>query len=287
MSSYLLALPQKVINKICIFKCSSIELIGLRNEIAFKTEIFLGLKKLLRAEQSHVKETNELKLVDTVNTRHEKPSSARMISSVRNILSPRAVVSALGFGADKATTLMVGVENVLNARSDIEPIDRFISSFNNLFLSPAGIAINNYYNIFANFWVNFDAIAQFVRGLENRIVIRRANALAAAAEEESSAVVEETLLSLTAANAQLEEFKDNLSNLLRRHDIARVIHTSRRADTIDDNNENETDDYEEEDQDSDEENVNSITHQQINSPADLTNQKYSSAGYNDDINDID
>lgn len=214
-----------------------------------------------------------------------------MISSLRSIISPRAVTSALGFGADKATTLMVGVENFLNARSDIEPIDRFMTTFNNLFLSKGGIAINNYYNIFANFWVNFDAIAQFVRGIENRIVVRRAEVLSAAAEEESSAVVEETLSSLTAANAQLEDFKNSLSNLLRRHDIARVIDTSRRGDALDEINEEEEDEeddeQEDEQEDDDEENVNSITHQQVNSPAVQTNQKYPPSGYNDDINDID
>ncbi|KAI9562011.1 hypothetical protein GHT06_012975 [Daphnia sinensis] len=144
------------------------------------------------------------------------------LSHLKDMVSPRAVFSLFGLGADKATKLMNGVENFLNARSDIDEIDNVISVFNKLFLSRGSNAVNNYYTLFANFWVNFDAIAQFVRGIENRIIVRRAEIQAEIAEEEANAVVEETLLSLTAANAQLEDFKNNLENLIQRRGIARI-----------------------------------------------------------------
>ncbi|EFX76991.1 hypothetical protein DAPPUDRAFT_106601 [Daphnia pulex] len=239
-----------------------------------------GLKKLFEhAAKSH-EDPNELKLDDSTKTTHEKPSSVIF----RNMMSPRAVKSVFDIAMDKLTILMTGANNFLNGKSNIEPIDQFTSNFNTLFTSPGTSAVNNYYNIFANFWVNFDAISQFIRGLENRIVVRRVTANSAADEEEANAIVEETLLSLTAANAQLEDFKNNLNNLLRRQGIAIVQGTakSKRADV----SMNDSDD-EEEDEDQDEEDaVNSLTNQFI-SPADQINRKYSTAEHNDDNNDIE
>ncbi|XP_057364523.2 uncharacterized protein LOC130685266 [Daphnia carinata] len=144
------------------------------------------------------------------------------LSHLKDVISPRAVFSIFGLGADKATRLMNGVENFLNARSNIDEVDNVITMFNKLFLSKGSNAVNNYYTLFANFWVNFDAIAQFVRGIENRIIVRRAEIQAEIAEEEANAIVEETLLSLTAANAQLEDFRNNLENLIQRRGIARI-----------------------------------------------------------------
>ncbi len=242
----------------------------------------IGLQKLFEhAEKSH-EDTDKHKLDGNIKTTHEKPlSSVRASSIFRNIMSPRAVKSVLDIAMDKVTTLMTGANNFLNGKSNIEPIDQFTSNFNTLFTSPGSSAVNNYYNIFANFWVNFDAISQFIRGLENRIVVRRVTVASAADEEEANAIVEETLLSLTAANAQLEDFKNNLNNLLRRQGIAIVQGTekSKRADVVGD------DDDEEEDEGQDEEDVNSLTHQ-FNSPADQINRKYSTAENNDD-NDIE
>jgi DNA-directed RNA polymerase specialized sigma24 family protein len=113
----------------------------------------------------------------------------------------------------------------------------------------------------------------------------------AADEEEANEIVEETLLSLTAANAQLEDLKNNLNNLLRRQGIAIVQETakSKRADVVNDS-EDEDDEEEDDDEDEnqDEENdVNSLTHHQFNSPAAQINRKYFTAERNDDSNDIE
>ncbi|XP_046642191.1 uncharacterized protein LOC124327251 isoform X3 [Daphnia pulicaria] len=237
-------------------------------------------------------DANELKLDDNTKPTHEKPSSVRTRSIFRDIMSPRAVKSVLDIAMDKMTILLTGADNFLNGKSNIEPIDQFASNFNMLFTSPGSVAVNNYYNIFANFWVNFDAISQFVRGLENRIVVRRVTSSSAADEEEANEIVEETLLSLTAANAQLEDLKNNLNNLLRRQGIAIVQETakSKRADVVNDS-EDEDDEEEDDDEDEnqDEENdVNSLTRHQFNSPdAAQINRKYFTAERNDDSNDIE
>lgn len=159
------------------------------------------------------------------------------LSHLKDIISPRAVVSLFGFGADKATDMMIGVENFLNARTDIDEVDNAVSTFNRLFISKGANAVNNYYNIFANFWVTFDAIAQFVRGIENRVVVRRAEIQDEITEREASNVVEETLLSLTAANAQLEDFKNTLENMIRRRGIARIGAATRNDDAQEPQNE--------------------------------------------------
>lgn len=252
----------------------------------------VGFKKLFVHAAKSPEDANELKLDDNTKPTHEKPSSVRTRSIFRDIMSPRAVKSVLDIAMDKMTILLTGADNFLNGKSNIEPIDQFASNFNMLFTSPGSVAVNNYYNIFANFWVNFDAISQFVRGLENRIVVRRVTSSSAADEEEANEIVEETLLSLTAANAQLEDLKNNLNNLLRRQGIAIVQETakSKRADVVNDS-EDEDDEEEDDDEDEnqDEENdVNSLTRHQFNSPdAAQINRKYFTAERNDDSNDIE
>jgi len=255
----------------------------------FHIYICIGLfkKQFVRTEKSH-EDTDELKL-DGKNkpVSHVKPSSVRTSSIFRDIVSLKPVKSVLDIGMDKATTFLIGANNFLNGYSNIDPIDRFTSNFNTLFTSTGSSAVNNYYNIFANFWVNFDAISQFIRGIENRIVVRRVQAVAETDEEESNAIVEETLLSLTAANAQLEDFKNNLNNLLRRQGIA-IVRTGKikRIGVVNDSkDEDDKEDDDEEDEDEDEEDVNTLTHQ-FNSSADH-GKKNSIAEYNDDNNDID
>ncbi|EFX86979.1 hypothetical protein DAPPUDRAFT_312451 [Daphnia pulex] len=172
--------------------------------------------------------TNELKLDGQNKPTHVavKPSSVGIwptSSPLKDImLSPNPVKSLLDNGMDKATTFLIGANNFLNGNSNIDPIDRFNSNFNTLFTSTGTSAVNNYYNIFANFWVNFDAISQFVRGMENRIVVRRVTAAAAAKDKESNAIVQEALSSLTAVNAQLEALKKNLNNSLRRQELFEI-----------------------------------------------------------------
>lgn len=189
------------------------------------------------------------------------------LSPLKNLISPNTVLSVFGLGADTAIRLMTGVENFLNARSNIDEVDSVMSMFNKLFLSRGSNAMLTYYTLFANFWVNFDAVAQFVRGIENRIVVRRAEIQAEIAEEEASEIVEETLLSLTAANAQLEDFKNNLENLIRRQGIARTGAVTRNKDAVEPQSElsgHEEDDDSDEEHDEEEDepdltrNVNSL-----------------------------
>uniref|UniRef100_A0A0P6EIH2 Uncharacterized protein n=1 Tax=Daphnia magna TaxID=35525 RepID=A0A0P6EIH2_9CRUS len=220
------------------------------------------------------------------------------LSHLKDIISPRAVVSLFGFGADKATDMMIGVENFLNARTDIDEVDNAVSTFNRLFISKGANAVNNYYNIFANFWVTFDAIAQFVRGIENRVVVRRAEIQDEITEREASDVVEETLLSLTAANAQLEDFKNTLENMIRRRGIARIGAATRNDDAqetqnepssslhIADQNSNEIHDEEEDELDVPEE-MNSLGQEIPSRDVTVSDHAFANQYVEDEVNDID
>lgn len=116
---------------------------------------------------------------------------------------------------------MTAVGNVLNARSNIDAVDRFMTAFNSLFGSKGGAAVDLYYFQIANFWVVYDAAAMIIRAWENRFVQRRDDVEAQEAQEESNSAVEETLEALRETNTQLTLLRDNLADLIRREDIAR------------------------------------------------------------------
>ncbi|KZS18673.1 Uncharacterized protein APZ42_015230 [Daphnia magna] len=129
--------------------------------------------------------------------------------------------SFVGRGFESIIDLMTAVGNVLNARSNIDAVDRFMTAFNSLFSSKGGSAVDLYYFQIANFWVVYDAVAMIIRAWENRIVERRDDVEAQEAQEESNNAVEETLEALRETNTQLTLLRDNLADLIRREDIAR------------------------------------------------------------------
>ncbi|KAK4002454.1 hypothetical protein OUZ56_004282 [Daphnia magna] len=133
----------------------------------------------------------------------------------------RIIESFVGLGFKSLIDVMTAVANVLNARSNIDGVDRFMKSFNSLFASTGGSSLNQYYFLIANFWVIYDAMAMIFRAWENRIAERKDNVEAQEAQEETNNAIEETLAALQEANTQLTSLKDNLADLIRRQDIAR------------------------------------------------------------------
>ncbi len=106
---------------------------------------------------------------------------------------------------------MIGTGNFLNARSNIEGVDKYMSAFNNFFNSRGGGNWNNYYFIINNWWVIYDATAMFFRSIENRKVQKIRDAEDLAKEEENKEVIDEAVLTLNEANDQLVAFKNNLA----------------------------------------------------------------------------
>ncbi|XP_057364526.1 uncharacterized protein LOC130685270 [Daphnia carinata] len=133
----------------------------------------------------------------------------------------RIIESFIGLGFKSIIDVMTAVANVLNARSNIDGVDRFMKAFNSLFGSTGSTSINRYYYLIANFWVVYDATAMVFRAWENRIAERKDNVEAQQAQDETNNAVEETLAALREANTQLTSLRDNLADLIRRQDIAR------------------------------------------------------------------
>lgn len=133
----------------------------------------------------------------------------------------RIIESVVGIGVNRIIDVMTAVGNVLNARSNIDSVDRYMTAFNSLFSSRGSGSVFAYYYIIANFWVVFDAATMIFRSWENRFAERKANVEALQAQQDTNSAVEETLAALSEANAQLVLLKDGLNNLIRRKDIRR------------------------------------------------------------------
>ena len=133
----------------------------------------------------------------------------------------RIIESVVSIGVNKIIDVMTAVGNVLNARSNIDSVDRYMTTFNSLFNSRGGGNLFAYYYMIANFWVVFDAAVMVFRSWENRFAERKANVEALQAQQDTNSAVEETLAALSEANAQLVLLKDGLNNLIRRKDIRR------------------------------------------------------------------
>ena len=133
----------------------------------------------------------------------------------------RIIESVVSIGVNKIIDVMTAVGNVLNARSNIDSVDRYMTTFNSLFNSRGGGNVYAYYYTIANFWVVFDAAVMVFRSWENRFAERKSNVEALQAQQDTNSAVEETLAALSEANAQLELLKDGLNNLIRRKDIRR------------------------------------------------------------------
>ena len=127
-----------------------------------------------------------------------------------------------GIGVDRIINAMTAVSNVINSRSNIDSVDRFMAAFTNLFTSAGGgSTLFTFYYIVQNFWVVFDASAMMFRIWEDRLTERRDNVEALQSAQTSNSAVEETLAALSEANAQLVLLKDGLNNLIRRKGIRR------------------------------------------------------------------
>ncbi len=133
----------------------------------------------------------------------------------------RLIQSVIGIGIDKLADIMTGVSNVLNSRSNIDAVDKFMAAFTTLFTSTGGYNLYAYYYIFSNWWVVFDAIAMIFRVWEDRFKERQSNVQALQTQQESDSKIEETLEALSEANAKLTLLKDSLNSLIRRKDIRR------------------------------------------------------------------
>ncbi|XP_046441984.1 uncharacterized protein LOC124192627 isoform X1 [Daphnia pulex] len=133
----------------------------------------------------------------------------------------RLIESVIGIGIDKLADVLTGVSNVLNSRSNIEAVDKFMAAFTSLFNSTGGNNLYVYYYIFSNFWVVFDAMAMIFRVWEDRFKERQANVEALQTQQESDSQILETLEALSEANARLTLLKDSLNSLVRRKDIQR------------------------------------------------------------------
>jgi hypothetical protein len=127
----------------------------------------------------------------------------------------------IGIGIDKLADVLTGVSNVLNSRSNIDAVDKFMAAFTSLFNSTGGNNLYVYYLLFSNLWVVFDAAAIIFRVWEDRFRERQSNVEALQTQQESDSQILETLEALSEVNARLAEIKDSLNSLVRRKDIQR------------------------------------------------------------------
>jgi DnaJ-domain-containing protein 1 len=127
----------------------------------------------------------------------------------------------IGIGIDKLADVLTGVSNVLNSRSNIDAVDKFMAAFTSLFNSTGGNNLYVYYLLFSNLWVVFDAAAIIFRVWEDRFRERQSNVEALQTQQESDSQILETLEALSEVNARLAVLKDSLNSLVRRKDIQR------------------------------------------------------------------
>jgi hypothetical protein len=127
----------------------------------------------------------------------------------------------IGIGIDKLADVLTGVSNVLNSRSNIDAVDKFMAAFTSLFTSKGGNNLYVYYLLFSNFWVVFDAAIMIFRVWEDRFRERQSNVEALQTQQESDSQILETLEALSEVNARLAVLKDSLNSLVRRKDIQR------------------------------------------------------------------
>lgn len=117
-------------------------------------------------------------------------------------------------GLANVVKLMNTVNNIFNANTNIDSVDRLMTAFNDLFNSRGVVNLNNYFFSIANFWVIYDATAMIVRAIESRNVGRVEDKKADIKQEEINSVVEETIDTLNEANARLIRFQNNLKTLI-------------------------------------------------------------------------
>ncbi len=147
--------------------------------------------------------------------------SHQSLDRVSRVVNQTGIPTLIGNIVDRMIDLLSSTENFLNARSNINAVDTFMSTFNQLILSRGISAVNVYYQIFSNIFVKFDAIAQFVRGTENRIIVRLDEAAQLAEGQaqkrnDSEEDVEKRISSLKHINAQLAEFRKNINTWICR-----------------------------------------------------------------------
>ncbi len=133
----------------------------------------------------------------------------------------RLTESVVGIGINRLADIMTGVSNVLNSRSNIEAVDRFMEAFSALFQSRGGYNVYNYYNLYSNMII-FDVLAMIFRIWEDRLKNRQTSVETLRAQQESDSPIEETLEALSEVNAKLTLIKDGLNRLVRRKDIRRM-----------------------------------------------------------------
>ncbi|EFX76990.1 hypothetical protein DAPPUDRAFT_306037 [Daphnia pulex] len=73
------------------------------------------------------------------------------------------------FGIDRFVYVMRKMNNVLNSNTNNRQLNRFTSSFNNLFASNGLVAFNTFYTLLASFWTVVDAVTNIFRFNEARI----------------------------------------------------------------------------------------------------------------------
>ncbi|XP_046441993.1 uncharacterized protein LOC124192633 [Daphnia pulex] len=73
------------------------------------------------------------------------------------------------FGIDRFVYVMRKMNNVLNSNTNNRQLNRFTSSFNNLFASDGLTAFNTFYTLLASFWTVVDAVTNIFRFNEARI----------------------------------------------------------------------------------------------------------------------
>jgi hypothetical protein len=73
------------------------------------------------------------------------------------------------FGIDRFVFVMRKMNNVLNSNTNNRQLNRFTSSFNNLFASDGLTAFNTFYTLLASFWTVVDAVANIFRFNEARV----------------------------------------------------------------------------------------------------------------------
>ena len=134
---------------------------------------------------------------------------------------------------DEATDVLIASNNFINSNTNIPLVDKYTAAFVNFMNSVGGVNFNNYYFFFNNWWALFDAMAMYIRAIEERNIGRFEDKREAAKKEAANVVIAETVETLNDANTQLIAFKDNLAAWICRNapNIARngVIPLRRRA----------------------------------------------------------
>lgn len=137
------------------------------------------------------------------------------LSKSNNITQHRQALELLiGPSVDRVTSLLIAAGNFLNGRTNIDGIDRYMTSFISLFSADGVLATNTYSTLYMSFWVIYDSIGWIYRFNENRHNDRQDEKAAAAQLAQDVEAVAGMIETLNVANTRLEAFSKSIQLII-------------------------------------------------------------------------